>query len=405
MRGLRRGARDTPGRLVVVEAEAGIGKSMFLGEARQMASRKRLRVFEGAGSGLEPDEPYYAWRTVFQQLFEVDMFLTDRRTRRSHVLRQLPPIRGERGFPAFAIQMSPLLNAVLPLDLPENQTTAQMSNEVREKTTRQFLLRLLQRYVSGTSKRRMRPSLVILDNGQSMDLQSWELALEASREIKSLLILIATRPLAEQTTNFSLAQFGSRLLSEDHVERIRLGLFRRYELADLLWHEIGVQAISDDVLDLLMRRTGGRPAFAVAVTRQWLEEGLIELRGGTISVRQSLTELSQSPPPEEVWQSITGRIERLSPTQQLILKTASVIGESFSDRALSEMYPVKDELDNLLDNLQALAAAEFLTPLEPSEEQGYEFACNFHWQVSRSLLPTSLQSLLVGVDLGHSGRG
>ncbi|MGD8855227.1 MAG: adenylate/guanylate cyclase domain-containing protein, partial [Chloroflexota bacterium] len=173
MRALKHGTRETPPGMMVIEAEAGGGKTLFLTEARRLAARKRLEIFEGAGNSLEHNVPYHAWRPVFHQLFEVDPFLLDKRARRTHVLRQLPPIRGERGFPAFAIRLAPLLNVVLPLDLPENETTAGMAQDVRQKTTRQFLLRLLQRHVAGTGRRRQRPAILILDDGHWMDRDSW----------------------------------------------------------------------------------------------------------------------------------------------------------------------------------------------------------------------------------------
>lgn len=396
MRALRQGSGEKRGRLILVEAEAGAGKTLFLGVARQLASRMRLRVFEGAGSGLEPDTPYHVWQPVFQQLFDVDPFLLDKRARRSHVLRQLPPIRGERGFPAFAIRMAPLLNVVLPLDMPENRTTARMRPEVRRKTTHQFLLRLLQRHISGTRRRPDRPSILILDNGQWMDRDSWELALEASEEIKSLLVIVATRPIHEQAARGTFAQLGRQLDELPHALRIKLETFKRYELADLLWHELGVQAITDEALDVLMRRAGGRPSFTVALTRQWLEDGLIEIDSGVVNLTAAIDDLSRTPPPETVRQLITGRIERLSPAQQLILKTASVIGERFSTEALLACYPLKSELETLPALLQALVSSDLLVPLQEVDQPNFEFACDFHWQVSRSLVPQALQGRLKG---------
>lgn len=403
MRTLRLGSRETSTGMIVVEAEAGGGKTLFLAEARRLAARKQLRIFEGAGNSLEANVPYHAWRPIFQEIFDVDPFLLDKRASRSHVLRQLPPIRGERGFPAFAIRMAPLLNVVLPLDLPENETTAGMSVEARKNTTRQFLLRLLQRHVSGTSRRRKRPAILILDDGHWMDGDSWELALEASLEIPSLLIIVATRPIQEQAVDGVLAEVARRLDAMAEVQRIKLATFKRYELADLLWHELGIQAIGDEALDVLLRRAGGRPSFTVALTRQWLADGLIRLEGGVANQAASVEALNRTAPPETVRQLITGRIERLSPTQQLILKTASVIGESFTLETLLARYPLRDEMDALPAQLEALVEADLLMPIEGDDEPAYHFACDFHWQVSRGLVPLALQQRLGDVNLGRGG--
>ena len=211
LRSLTRASKEAKGGLIVVEGEAGSGKSLLLDELQDMALENRLRVFKGSGDGLAQDTPYHAWKAIFQQIFQVDPFLSDRHARRSHILRQLPPIRGERGFPAFAIRMAPLLNAVLPLDLPENRTTKRMAHSVRHKTTQQFLLRLLQRQVAGSARRKARPTVLLLDSGQWMDPYSWDLAIGISREVSSLLTIIATRPLCEQATGEALSHICRRL--------------------------------------------------------------------------------------------------------------------------------------------------------------------------------------------------
>lgn len=396
MRALRGRNRERFGRLIVVEAEAGGGKTLFLSEAKKMASRKRLTVFEGIGSSIEPNKPYHVWRPVFQQLFELDPFSLDQERRRSHVLRQLPPIRGERGFPAFAIRMAPLLNVVLPLDMPENQTTLKMRPDLRQRTTEQYLLRLLQRYIRGTSKRRERPSVMIFDDGQWMDPASWELALQATREISSLLIIVATRPIHEQAADAVVDRLGSRLDELPHVLRIRLDTFDRHEIADLLSHELGVKEIAEEVLEVLLRRAGGRPLFSLSLARNWLEQSLIQMDDGAVRLVGVIDDLYQSPLPESVRQLITGRIERLSPTQQLILKTASMLGERFSVDLLMTRYPMKDELEALPSAIRALIDSDLLVPVPATGDSDYRFDCHFHWQVCRSLVPMSLQGKLSG---------
>ncbi len=396
------GRRSKEGRigLIIVESESGSGKSLFLSEIGAMATNMGLRVLEGAADGLEQFTPYFAWRSVFQQLFQIDPFLGDRNERRSHVLRQLPPIRGERGFPAFAIRMAPLLNVVLPLDLPENRTTSKMSQEVRHRTTQQFLLRLLQRRVVGHGRRRTQATLLILDSGQWMDPASWELAIEISREVTPLLTIIATRPICEQAAGRALSVICQRLEGEEHVLRLELKPLEKLEMADLLWHELGIQAIPEEVLEILHHRVGGRPAFALASVRQWMQKGLMDIDGGAARLTTSASTLSEALPPESVQQAIVARIERLSPTQQLILKTASVVGEKFSTRTLLTMYPVEREAKYIPKELEILARGELLRPWLNGEEPGYRFASTYHWQVTNSLIPhqqrTRLQEALSG---------
>jgi class 3 adenylate cyclase len=389
MRSLRRVPMDGRGGLIIVESEAGSGKTLLLNELRQTAMDLRLKVLEGAGDGLEQETPYYVWRSVFQAIFDLDPFLQDRHERRSHILRQLPSIRGERGFPAFAIRMAPLLNAVLPLDLPESQTTSRMAPALRHKTTQQFLLRLLQRQVVRPGRRRARPTVLLFDNGQWMDRYSWELAIGISQEVGPLLTIIATRPLSEQAAGRPLARISRRLEGDEHVSRLKMSLLTKEELANLLWHELGIQASPEEMLETLYRRTGGRPSFAIALARQWLAMDLLAVEDGVAQVNGSPAELNGTPAPDLVRQAITSRIERLSPARQLVMKVASIIGESFYARELMELYPVASDLEAVPAHLAALAKSELLIPIVEGHDAGYRFACGFHWQVSNSLMPTA----------------
>ena len=394
MRSLRRMPKGGRGGLIIVESEAGSGKTSLLDELRQLAMELRLEVLEGAGDGLEQATPYYAWRSVFRAIFDVDPFLQDRHARRSFILRQLPPIRGERGFPAFAIRMAPLLNVVLPLDLPESQTTARMAPALRHRTTQQFLLRLLQRRVVRPGRRRARPTVLLFDNGQWMDHYSWELAISVSREIEPLLTIVATRPLSEQAAGRPLAQISRHLEGEEHVMRLTMSHLTKEELANLLWHELGIQASPEEFLNTLYRRTGGRPSFALALARQWLAQDLIVVKDGVAQVNGSSAELSQTPPPDSIRQAITSRIERLSPARQLIMKVASIIGQRFPTADLLELYPVTGDIAAIPAHLKALVKSELLVPYNEGEEMGFRFACELYWQVSNSLLPAAQRQLL-----------
>ncbi|UCG26328.1 MAG: hypothetical protein JSW55_10215, partial [Chloroflexota bacterium] len=294
-----------------------------------------------------------------------------------------------RGFPAFAIRMSPLLNAVLPLDLPESQTTSKMTPAQRHRTTQQFLLRLLQRRVVRPGRRRARPSVLLFDNGQWMDRYSWELAIGVSQEVKPLLTIIATRPLSEQAAGRPLAQISRQLEGEEHVSRLGMSLLTKEQLADLLWHELGIQACPAEILETLFRRTGGRPSFALALARQWLAKDRIVVKDGVAQVNGSPTELNGTPPPDLVRQAITSRIERLPPARQLIMKVASVIGERFYARDLMKLYPVASDLDAIPSHLAALVKSDLLMSIAEEKGSGFRFACDLYWQVSNSLMPAA----------------
>src|SRR6185295_18294615 len=102
---------------------AGIGKSRLLEEIENNARAAGVRTAVGAADSIERSTPYHAWRGVFTTLLGLEQ-LNDPQARRDHVLATLSPV-------AELSRLAPLLNVVLPLELPESEITAQMTGELR----------------------------------------------------------------------------------------------------------------------------------------------------------------------------------------------------------------------------------------------------------------------------------
>ena len=102
---------------VVVEGEAGIGKTALVGELRHAAVPLGTTLLHAAGESLESRSPYYACRTLLRQLLDVDGRFEKRglRFRRHSVISQQPNqqagtfgrSRGIRGFNGTRCSMGP----------------------------------------------------------------------------------------------------------------------------------------------------------------------------------------------------------------------------------------------------------------------------------------------------------
>jgi class 3 adenylate cyclase len=121
-----RALEEGTGGLVVFEGEPGIGKSRLLADLLEQAHAHGVRSLAGAGDAIEQATPYHAWRPVFAQLFDL-AGVDDVEGRRRRVQARV------QADPALA-RLAPLLNSVLPLELPDNELTAQLTGEVRATT-------------------------------------------------------------------------------------------------------------------------------------------------------------------------------------------------------------------------------------------------------------------------------
>jgi len=187
---------------VLIEGEAGLGKSRLVEDLLGQARTLGIEGLVATGDAVETLTPYYAWRPVFSQLLGGEA-LHDSQAR-LEALKEL-------GFDAPGLQLMPLLNAVLPLALPDNEVTTQMTGQVRADNTRDFLLRVL-----GASAGKS-PKLVVLEDAHWLDTASWALALRVSQQIKPALLVITTRPLTEpQPTEYT------HLLKSPRTQRLKL---------------------------------------------------------------------------------------------------------------------------------------------------------------------------------------
>ena len=57
---------------IVLQGEAGIGKSRLFEDLVRQAEMLHVKMFVGGGDAIEKSNPYHAWRTIFYQIFDID---------------------------------------------------------------------------------------------------------------------------------------------------------------------------------------------------------------------------------------------------------------------------------------------------------------------------------------------
>ena len=343
------------GGLVIIEGEAGIGKSRLVDDLAHQATAQGVRVLAGAGEAMAQATPYQAWRPVFARLLEFDGAAADPVTRRRQVLAHLPP--GSR-----TAQLAPLLNAVLPLDLPDTELTAQMTGQVRADNTRELLLALLQAAAAQT------PLLLILEDAHWLDSISWTLALAAQQQVQPLLLVIVTRPWNEE-----LPAEYRQLLAAPGGERVRLEALPATDIGTLVCQRLGVTALPEQVAALIRERAEGHPFFSEELAYALRDTGLITIRDGRCQLAAGVTDLGTLDIPHTVEGVITGRIDRLPAPQQLTLKVASVIGRLFAFPVLHGVHPVATEATSLLDQLTELERRDLTRQATAAPDLAYLF--------------------------------
>lgn len=236
--------RGQTGRTIVIEGEAGIGKSQLALTLLAEARRRGLRALVGGGDAVEQTTPAFAWRAVYSQLFGLDEYLGDLATRQRQVLHQLR----SAGEPEA---LAPLLNALLPLSFTETDQTAGFVGAVRAEQTIGLLLRLVRHAAGGA------PLLILLEDIHWLDPTSWSLLHQLGRERAALLVLTTRPPQLHVSAEYE------QLVAIPAVEWLSLPPLTAEELLPLLCGRLGADQISSDVAKLILERADGNPYFSV----------------------------------------------------------------------------------------------------------------------------------------------
>jgi tetratricopeptide (TPR) repeat protein/class 3 adenylate cyclase len=357
-------------RILLIEGEAGIGKSRLVVELVRLMREQGLSGLLGSGYSLEQKTSYRAWRDIFIAYFYLNG-LDDPAERQFRVRLRLQEISSN------LTDRLPLLNDVLNLGFPETDFTKSLNPNLRRQSLVALLLTLLR---SWTVKRSL---VLILEDAHWLDSLSWDLTLQAARALTAaqapLLLVVVMRPLDEV-----VLQAGPRRLAElPQTERIRLDKLGPAETLRLAAARLGLapDGLPQAVAALVSQRSGGNPFFAEELVYALRDQGLIVLEpdpsgsGFYHCVIGGDLEQAAKTLPDTVQDMVLARIDRLPATEQLTLKVASVIGPTFAYPPLFHTLDEHRLMNNLAleAQLKDLAALDLTTLEMPEPELTYAF--------------------------------
>lgn len=333
---------------VVVEAEAGLGKSRLLADTIAVASGAGLAVLQAAADAIEQSTPFYAWRPVFRRIFELAPGI-DPSEGRQRVLRRLTRL------PDVA-HLAPLLGSVVPFPMPDNEHTADMPGEVRAANTRRLLMAML-RDAAATNR-----TMLAVEDAHWLDASSFELLAEAV-SITPLLTVVTTRPITEAPAAFT------RIMGMPGTRHLRLAGLSPDEMAVLIARRLTTDAVPDRLVTFIQERVSGHPFFAEELLQSMVERGAVRVDPDGCHVG----DLNSLDLPTTVEQVIVSRLDRLTPAEQLCLKVASVIGRVFRERILQQAHPAEVERDRVPAHLTSLTATDLIGLETPEPDLAYLF--------------------------------
>ena len=353
---------------ILIEGEAGIGKSRLLAELREEAEKRGVDLLCSAGNATEQSTAYHAWRPIFQQLFGLSRSSGINHAR-DQVLLQLAE-------ETHMLKHAPLLNDVLSLNMPDNDITARLRGKTRDTQTHDLLLRALSK-----AQREHGHLAIVLDDVHWLDSASWALAYAVAEKMPTVLLVMAMRPIK------SIGPYEYRALKKiPSTQHLKLGRLMPMEIHTLICHRLGVEGLPAEMSHRILEKAEGHPLFSEEIAYAMRDSGAILIKDGVCKLSPTANTTILPHFSDSMQGLIMGRIDRLHPEQQLALKVASVLGQRFTLSTLHQVYPEEIDKDKLCNYLIALEHADIVSCEIEESEPIFGFKQNITNEVAYNLM-------------------
>ncbi len=362
---------------VVVEGEAGLGKSRLADDLLDQAEAMGVLRLIGAREAPDGAAPYHAWTPVFRSIFALDDPSLGPEVERDPwghvqaVLKDMVPKAAPR---------APLLAAALALDPAETERTAGIAGKARAEMTRDLLIAVLRGHLEDG------PALLLIEDAQWVDAASWALLAEVRERIGPLLCVLVTGPI-DSDTDPAPSELR-QVLADAATHHLVLGPLSLAETETLVCRKLGVSRAPEEVIEFVYGRAEGHPLFTEELSVALRDAGLLSIIGDECYLSPEAGDLKTAQFPDNLEAVITARIDRLSPQLQLVVKVASVLGRVFSLSLLRAVHPIEADRAGLPEHLAALERRGMLVLKGGSvADPIYRFKHALTQEVAYNLLP------------------
>ena len=361
---------------LILQGEAGIGKSRLFEDLIRQAETLNVKTLVGNGDGIEKSSPYHAWRPIFDQIFEIEDLPPkgDFSEQASAAIQNRVIEKLEKIDPDLA-RYTPLVDVVLPISIPDNEFTSVMSGEIRGGNVRELLARLLSFEAS------LAPLLIVMEDLHWLDSASWALLVDVQQKVRPLFLALNTRPLADPVP----AQF-KQIIEAAGARLVKLEAMMLDDVEALVCQRLGVRSVPPMIGRLIREKSEGHPFFAEELAYALRDSGALIIENQECQLYSRFANFEDLTLPDTLQAAITNRIDSLDPSQQLTLKVASVIGRIFAFRLLEAIHPIEADKSALPEYMATLTRLSLTLVESEAPDLAYIFKHAVTQEVAYNLM-------------------
>jgi class 3 adenylate cyclase/tetratricopeptide (TPR) repeat protein len=209
-----------------------------------------------------------------------------------------------------------------------------------------------------------RPTIMLFEDLEWADtglLDFIEHLLDWSKNYPLFVITLARPDIAERRPGWGAAR---RNFMSMYLEPLEDSAIREL-LADL------VPGLPEELAEKILKRAEGVPAYAVETVRMLIDRGALVEEGNRYRVAGQVEDLEV---PETLHALIAARLDGLTPEERAVVQDGSVLGKTFSKRAIGSLSELPDEdLDRVLSALVRKEVLSVQTDPRSPERGQYQF--------------------------------
>lgn len=329
---------------LLIEAEPGFGKSHLLRGAVAAALKGGSQVCAVASNPIDAATPHFVFRSVLPWLAGVGTAHGDVA---GHVggdgQRRL------RAAVATALGQHPLAGQDAVLDAAVEIAGAAAEAEglgakARANAAEEVVVALAR------ARAARGPLVIAVDDVQWLDAASARLLAAMLDRVAGCRIIAACRP----PEDGARAPAGLAL----RCDRLQLPRLGREHIPALVGRLLSVDEPPARLCELVERRAEGVPLYVEQFVYELRQRGLISVANRRCTLHAD--DIAALAPPRSIRELIHGRVDLLSTRDQIVLKTASVVGREVPRDTLAAICPVPIDAEDLARAAGALTEAGFL---------------------------------------------
>jgi class 3 adenylate cyclase len=351
------------GGVIILEGEAGIGKSNLLSFAAKRAEIGGIGIAFVTGEGILQSYPFYSLQTFFNKILR-----KMERAVLSDVLHEFP-------------DCSSLLINGFESEFKKIDTPLDAPSALKKRRIQELLGAIFHRYYGRKSV------LFLIEDARWIDADTWAFLASIKQTGPNILFLIAARPRSGTAASAPFYEDAEALYL--HLEPMD-----DKEIVSLISLRLRGCEVGADLAAFIMKHSEGYPHLAVEITDSLFEKGYIKNDGRVCSFRVDPSQIEEDEFPITLQGVVLERIDRLPPDLQLVLKCASVVGEEFTPELLTEIFPLPVSIDQIRAHLSSLDNYDFIIRKRSFEQTIYGFRNAFIQSAAYRMLLFSQRQML-----------